>query len=243
MLEKFLRRDRPAERGHGRGFRDIDAVGRRPDPRGAGETANGSRFASTCSQRRTVFRYFGGRYAFVCEPRSGRLRRHSSAARSRDPRERIPGSRRLLTESPNRRLGPWALRWQCGRKLRSPARAAASSPGGPAVPRREGEPVSDAEPNDTVPPEVQPTPRKGSSATVHLTRIYTRTGDDGRTGLADFERIPKDDARIVAFADCDETNSVLGVVRAIGRPSADTDRVLLRLQHELFDAGADLATP
>ena len=103
--------------------------------------------------------------------------------------------------------------------------------------------LSDAESNDRVPPEVQPPPPKGPSATVHLTRIYTRTGDDGRTGLADFKRIPKDDARIVAFADCDETNSVLGLARAIGQPSADTDRVLLRLQHELFDAGADLATP
>ena len=44
---------------------------------------------------------------------------------------------------------------------------------------------------------------------VHLTRIYTRTGDDGTTGLSDFSRVPKDDPRLEAYADCDEANAVL----------------------------------
>ena len=51
---------------------------------------------------------------------------------------------------------------------------------------------------------------------VHLTRIYTRTGDDGTTGLSDFSRVSKNDARLVAYADCDEANSALGVAIALG---------------------------
>lgn len=78
---------------------------------------------------------------------------------------------------------------------------------------------------------------------VHLTRIYTRTGDDGSTGLADFTRVPKTDPRLVAYADCDETNAVLGVVLTLGAPSPDVAAVLRRVQNELFDLGADLATP
>ena len=58
---------------------------------------------------------------------------------------------------------------------------------------------------------------------VHLTRIYTRTGDDGTTGLGDFSRVAKTDPRLVAYADCDETNAALGVVVALGDP-ADRDR-------------------
>ena len=46
---------------------------------------------------------------------------------------------------------------------------------------------------------------------VHLTRIYTRTGDDGSTGLSDFSRVPKTDPRVVAYADCDEANAVIGL--------------------------------
>ena len=53
---------------------------------------------------------------------------------------------------------------------------------------------------------------------VHLTRIYTRTGDDGTTGLADFTRVAKTDSRLVAYADCDEANAALGVVIALGSP-------------------------
>lgn len=78
---------------------------------------------------------------------------------------------------------------------------------------------------------------------VHLTRIYTRTGDDGTTGLSDFSRVSKTDPRLIAYADCDETNAVLGVLLALGRPAADIAAVISRVQNELFDLGADLATP
>ena len=78
---------------------------------------------------------------------------------------------------------------------------------------------------------------------VHLTRIYTRTGDDGTTGLADFSRVSKTDPRLVAYADCDETNATLGIAMALGSPPAQIAAVILRVQNELFDLGADLATP
>lgn len=78
---------------------------------------------------------------------------------------------------------------------------------------------------------------------VHLTRIYTRTGDDGTTGLADFSRVPKTDPRLVAYADCDETNATLGLVIALGAPAEPVAAVIRRVQNELFDLGADLATP
>lgn len=78
---------------------------------------------------------------------------------------------------------------------------------------------------------------------VHLTRIYTRTGDDGTTGLSDFSRVHKTDPRLVAYADCDETNAALGTVLALGQPSEELAAVLRRVQNELFDLGADLATP
>ena len=78
---------------------------------------------------------------------------------------------------------------------------------------------------------------------VHLTKIYTRTGDDGTTGLADFSRVAKTDPRLVAYADCDETNAVLGLVLTLGAPAPDVAAVLRRVQNELFDLGADLATP
>jgi cob(I)alamin adenosyltransferase len=78
---------------------------------------------------------------------------------------------------------------------------------------------------------------------VHLTRIYTRTGDDGTTGLADFSRVPKTDPRLAAYADCDETNAVVGLVLTLGSPAPDVAAVLRRIQNELFDLGADLATP
>lgn len=78
---------------------------------------------------------------------------------------------------------------------------------------------------------------------VHLTRIYTRTGDDGTTGLADFTRIAKTDLRLAALADCDEVNAALGVVLALGNPSPKVYVVVSRVQNELFDLGADLATP
>lgn len=78
---------------------------------------------------------------------------------------------------------------------------------------------------------------------VHLTRIYTRTGDDGTTGLSDFSRVSKNDARLVAYADCDEANSAIGVAIALGKPDPGIAEVLRQIQNDLFDAGADLSTP
>ncbi|EME20327.1 cob(I)yrinic acid a,c-diamide adenosyltransferase [Rhodococcus triatomae] len=78
---------------------------------------------------------------------------------------------------------------------------------------------------------------------VHLTRIYTRTGDDGTTGLSDFSRVSKNDPRLVAYADCDEANAALGVAMAVGNPDKRIALVLRQIQNDLFDAGADLSTP
>lgn len=78
---------------------------------------------------------------------------------------------------------------------------------------------------------------------VHLTRIYTRTGDDGTTGLSDFSRVSKTDARLVAYADCDEANAAIGTAIALGNPEQRIVEVLRQIQNDLFDAGADLSTP
>ncbi|GAB36547.1 cob(I)yrinic acid a,c-diamide adenosyltransferase [Gordonia otitidis] len=79
---------------------------------------------------------------------------------------------------------------------------------------------------------------------VHLTRIYTRTGDDGTTGLSDFTRVAKTDPRVVAYADCDEANSCIGAALAIGGDIPDEIvTALTTVQNDLFDAGADLSTP
>lgn len=78
---------------------------------------------------------------------------------------------------------------------------------------------------------------------VHLTRIYTRTGDDGTTGLSDFSRVSKNDARLEAYADCDEANAAIGVAVSVGQPDERILRVLRQIQNDLFDAGADLSTP
>lgn len=75
-----------------------------------------------------------------------------------------------------------------------------------------------------------------------MTRIYTRTGDDGTTGLVDGSRISKADARMAAIGDVDEANSAIGVARAALGPGAFSD-MLARIQNDLFDLGADLATP
>jgi cob(I)alamin adenosyltransferase len=77
---------------------------------------------------------------------------------------------------------------------------------------------------------------------VTLNRIYTRTGDDGLTGLATGERISKDHPRVTAYGDVDEANAAIGIARAALDDSA-VDDILGRLQQDLFDAGADLATP
>jgi len=78
---------------------------------------------------------------------------------------------------------------------------------------------------------------------VNLTRIYTRTGDDGTTALGDMSRVSKNDLRLVAYADVDEANSAIGVV--VATPGLDTDLAILltRIQNDLFDVGADLCTP
>ncbi|MBC9048414.1 cob(I)yrinic acid a,c-diamide adenosyltransferase [Mycobacterium tuberculosis variant caprae] len=78
---------------------------------------------------------------------------------------------------------------------------------------------------------------------VHLTRIYTRTGDDGTTGLSDMSRVAKTDARLVAYADCDEANAAVGAALALGHPDTQITDVLRQIQNDLFDAGADLSTP
>lgn len=78
---------------------------------------------------------------------------------------------------------------------------------------------------------------------VRLTRIYTRTGDQGSTKLGDFSDVAKTDVRLAAFADVDESNAVLGIVLALGELTADVSTVLLAVQNDLFDVGADLCTP
>ena len=78
---------------------------------------------------------------------------------------------------------------------------------------------------------------------VHLTRIYTRPGDDGTTGLSDFSRVSKNDPRLAAYADCDEANAAIGAAIALGNPKQHITEVLRQIQNDLFDAGADLSTP
>ena len=78
---------------------------------------------------------------------------------------------------------------------------------------------------------------------VHLTRIYTRAGDDGTTALGDMSRVPKTDTRVGAFADCDETNAVVGVALALGALPDPIAAVLRQVQNDLFDVGADLCNP
>ena len=79
---------------------------------------------------------------------------------------------------------------------------------------------------------------------VRLNRIYTRTGDDGTTALAGGERRPKSDLRVEAYGTIDETNAAIGMARAaLGSDEAGLDPVLARVQNDLFDLGADLATP
>ena len=77
---------------------------------------------------------------------------------------------------------------------------------------------------------------------VRLNKIYTRTGDAGETGLADGSRIRKDDPLAQAIGDVDETNSAIGVA-LLAITDAEVAAMLGRIQNELFDLGADLATP
>ncbi len=79
---------------------------------------------------------------------------------------------------------------------------------------------------------------------VVLNKIYTKTGDDGTTALGSGERRPKYNLRIEAYGTVDETNSVVGLVRlALAGVDAEVDAILGRIQNDLFDLGADLATP
>jgi len=76
---------------------------------------------------------------------------------------------------------------------------------------------------------------------VRLTKIYTKTGDDGATSLADGARRPKNDARIKAYGTIDEANSALGIAKLYIEPPLSD--IIEALQNDLFDVGADLATP
>jgi len=76
-----------------------------------------------------------------------------------------------------------------------------------------------------------------------LSRIYTRTGDDGSTGLGDGQRVRKDDARVEAYGTVDEANSTIGMILAVPGLPADVSRCLIGIQHDLFDLGGELCIP
>lgn len=78
---------------------------------------------------------------------------------------------------------------------------------------------------------------------VVLSRIYTRTGDDGTTALGDMSRARKTDPRLAAYADTDEANCAIGVAVTMGQLPDDISQLLVRIQNELFDVGADLCNP
>jgi cob(I)alamin adenosyltransferase len=76
-----------------------------------------------------------------------------------------------------------------------------------------------------------------------LSKIYTRTGDDGTTGLGDGSRVPKDSPRVEAYGCVDECNSAIGMVLAVAGVPTDVAALLTRVQHELFDLGGELCIP
>jgi cob(I)alamin adenosyltransferase len=78
---------------------------------------------------------------------------------------------------------------------------------------------------------------------VNLTRIYTRTGDDGTTSLGDMSRTGKNDPRLKAYADVDEANCAIGLALAATDFPEDVRTLLIAIQNDLFDVGADLCTP
>ena len=78
---------------------------------------------------------------------------------------------------------------------------------------------------------------------VHLTRIYTKTGDDGTTALGDLSRVRKTDVRLAAYADTDEANAAIGVAVTVGGLSDELLVPLAQVQNDLFDVGADLCAP
>ena len=76
-----------------------------------------------------------------------------------------------------------------------------------------------------------------------LSKIYTRTGDDGTTGLGDGSRTPKDSVRVEAYGTVDEANSAIGIVLAAGAVPAEVRRCLVDVQHDLFELGGELCIP
>ena len=78
---------------------------------------------------------------------------------------------------------------------------------------------------------------------VVLSRIYTRTGDDGTTAIGDGSRTDKSDSRLVAYADVDEANCAIGMAITFGQLAPPIAELLTRVQNELFDVGADLSNP
>lgn len=86
-------------------------------------------------------------------------------------------------------------------------------------------------------------PKDRTDTPVVLSRIYTRTGDDGTTALGDLSRAAKTDLRLAAYADVDEANSAIGVAVTTGGLADDITALLIRIQNELFDVGADLCNP
>ncbi|MFF3666932.1 cob(I)yrinic acid a,c-diamide adenosyltransferase [Microtetraspora malaysiensis] len=85
--------------------------------------------------------------------------------------------------------------------------------------------------------------RADNDKPVVLSKIYTKTGDDGTTTLGDMSRTSKTDPRLAAYADVEEANAAIGVALAIGGLPSDIPAVLRRVQNELFDLGADLCAP
>ena len=86
-------------------------------------------------------------------------------------------------------------------------------------------------------------PADRSDQPVVLSRLYTRTGDDGSTALGDMSRVPKTDPRLAAYADVDEANCAIGLAITMGDLPAASTALLSRVQNELFDVGADLCNP
>jgi len=78
---------------------------------------------------------------------------------------------------------------------------------------------------------------------VNLTRIYTRTGDEGQTRLGDMSKTSKNDRRLHAYAEVDEANAQIGVAIALGHLEEDVVKVLTTIQNDMFDVGADFCTP
>jgi cob(I)alamin adenosyltransferase len=84
---------------------------------------------------------------------------------------------------------------------------------------------------------------KNRETPVVLSTIYTRTGDDGTTGLGDMSRTGKTDPRLAAYADTEEANAAIGAAIALGSLPEPLAALLTRIQNDLFDVGADLSTP